>query len=229
MNVGEVVPDFRNRSAACQGSDAYTNSHYDKADTEDRIYTSDYLIYRNECSDEVVYQDDSQPECSLNNNTRLNTTVLEECDQKSGRSYCEYCTNHDQKNYREYSHDILHGVSKIDTGYLRNGSTVVSLGKHSCEVVMNCTCENCTECDPEEHNRSPHSSGQSSEDRAKSSDVEELNEEQLPLWHYDVVDTVINGNSRSLSVIRIEDTIYELTIEEVSQNQDCKTNNKTKH
>ena len=83
---------------------------------------------------------------------------------------------------------------------------------------MHSTCENSTESDPEEYDRSPQSTLQSTKDRAKARDVEELYQEQLPCRKYNIVNTIVNRDRRGLPVIRCEDTVNYLTVGEVAGN-----------
>ena len=46
-------------------------------------------------------------------------------------------------------------------------------------------------------------------------DVQQLNEEQLPLGHHNVVHTVIDAHSRRFTVVRAEGVVHDLTIDKV--------------
>ena len=98
----------------------------------------------------------------------------------------------------------MHDRSKVDTGNLGDRRTIVSLGKHTGEIVMNRTCEHSTESDPQEDYRAPHSSGKSTEDRAKSGDIQQLYQEQLPRRHDNIVDTIVDCDCRGLTIVRSE-------------------------
>ena len=62
MHVGEVTPDLRNGVAL--GEDAQSNAerHDDQADAEEGINLADDLVNGQEGCDEVVDQDQNQPE-----------------------------------------------------------------------------------------------------------------------------------------------------------------------
>ena len=45
---------------------------------------------------------------------------------------------------------------------------------------------------------------------------EELNQEQLPLWHDDVIDAIIDSDGRCFTVIRSEGAVDELTIGKIA-------------
>jgi hypothetical protein len=67
---------------------------------------------------------------------------------------------------------------------------------------MHAAGENRTERDPEINYRSPLSTRQSTENRTQAGDVEQLNEKQLPLRHYHIVNAIIDGYGRCLTIIR---------------------------
>ena len=67
--------------------------------------------------EEIIKKNDPQPElCACDNS--CHTTVLKQCNDKSCRSYCENGTYHNKQYNTEYTHDILHHISKVDTTYL---------------------------------------------------------------------------------------------------------------
>ena len=80
---------------------------------------------------------------------------------------------------------------------------------------MYTTCKNRTECNPQEYNRSPQCSLHSSEDWSQTSNIQQLYQEQFPLWHYHIIDTVIDPNRRCLSVIRCKSVLNHFTIDKI--------------
>ena len=84
---------------------------------------------------------------------------------------------------------------------------------------MHTSCENSTKGNPQEHNRSPQSSGQGTKDRAEACDVEELYKEQLPLRKDHVVNAVIEADSRCFPVIGSKGVCNYLAIYKIAADQ----------
>ena len=228
VHVGEVGKDLGD-AAVDDGAESNADSHDDQADAEQGVNFADDLVNGDEGRDEVVDQDDREPEGGLEDDTALDAAVLEQGDKQAGGADGEDGADHDQQDDGEDAHDVLHRAAEVDAGDLGDGGAVVALGQHAGKVVMNSAGENSTEGDPQENHRSPHGAGQSAEDGAEARDIQKLNHEQLPLGQYDIVDTVVNGDSGSLAVVRIEDAVYELAIEEIAADKDCKTCEKAYH
>ena len=77
-----------------------------------------------------------------------------------------------------------------------------------------------TEGDPQEYSRPPHSTSQSTENRTQASDVQQLDQENPPVFHRYVVNTIFQTIGRSLSVIdrRTEAAFYVSAIDEITTN-----------
>ncbi len=88
---------------------------------------------------------------------------------------------------------------------------------------MDAACKDGAEGDPQEHHRAPQSTLQRTEDWAKARDVQQLDEEQLPLGHHDVVHAVVDPDGGRLPVIRPKRVVHDLAVDEVAADQDRKT------
>ena len=97
MHTSEVCPDLRDCISVSRDTDDNADSHSDQAESENRINTADDRIDGNKCCDEIVGQDNCKPYGCLCERAR-NTLLCEKLDQKTCRTYCEYSTDHDQKN-----------------------------------------------------------------------------------------------------------------------------------
>ncbi len=195
-----------------------TNRHDDQADTEYRVDLTDDLVDGNERRDEVVAEDDGQPDRRLSE--RAGDTFLgEQLHDQACRADCEDGTNHDQQNDREDTHDGLHDRAKVDADDLGDRSAVVALGEHACKVVMHRTCKDGSESDPQENDRAPLSTLHGAEDRAKACDVQQLDHEELPGGKNDIVNTVVDGHSRGLPVVRRKRCIDKFAVGKVTHNK----------
>ena len=94
---------------------------------------------------------------------------------------------------------------------------------------MHTTGKDGAESDPQEHHGAPQSTLHGTKDGAKARNVQQLDEEQLPLGHHDIVHAVVDAHSRRFTVVRAEGIVHDLAIDEVSAHQDRKTEQKTNH
>ena len=85
---------------------------------------------------------------------------------------------------------------------------------------MDATCKDGAEGDPQEHHRTPQSTLQCAEDGAEARDVQQLDQKQLPLGHHDIVNTVVDADSGSFTVIGSERVVNDLAVDEVTADQD---------
>ena len=95
--------------------------------------------------------------------------------------------------------------------------------------VVNTTGENGTEGDPQEHAGAPHCAAHSTPDGAQASNVQQLNQEDPPGRHDDIVNAVLHGNSGGLTVVRTEGLGYESAIDKVSADEKCQAYEETNH
>ena len=52
---------------------------------------------------------------------------------------------------------------------------------------------------------------------------QQLDEEQLPLGHHNVVNAIVDAHSRSFAVVRSERVVHDLTIDKVAYDQKRQT------
>lgn len=89
---------------------------------------------------------------------------------------------------------------------------------------MDGTAEDAAEDDPEEGCRAEHYAHDCAEDRAKAGDVEELDEEDFPCRHCDVVNTVSLFDGRSDAFcVDSEETFDHPAVKDVAQNKEDKS------
>ena len=179
MHVGEVVPDLGDHIALGEDADGHAHSHDDQADAEDGIDLADDLIDGQEGGDEVVDQDQHQPEQLAGEDAGAVAVGEQQLDQTC-RAHGEHGAHHDQQDHAEHAHHVLHGAAQIDAGNLRDGSALVALAEHAGEVIVDSACENGAEGDPQEHHGAPQSTAQCTEDGAQACDVQQLDHKQLP-------------------------------------------------
>ena len=223
MVVAEVVPQLGHLVITGEQQNAgNTEGHEQQAEAEDRIDLADHSIDGNEGSDEVVDDDDPQPEVGIQ-------VLGSQHSQQAGGTLGEDDTDHNQQDHGEDAHDGQHGLAQVDTGDLRDGCTFVAHGNHAGKVVVNTTGKDGTEDDPKINNGSEQSTVQSAEDGAQTGNVQQLDQEDSPALHGDEVNTVIDGDCRGFTVVRSEDFIHILAVEDKANQQDGDCNDESKH
>ena len=223
MHAAEVIPQFGDGVGGV-GEDAKDNAHChdDQADAEDRVDLADDGINGNKGRDEVIDQDDDQPEQGGGEHT-AHPAVLAQGHDQASRADCEHRAHHDQQHDREHTHDVLHHRSQILAGNFCDGSAFVALAHHTGEVVVDAACKDGAEGDPQEHHRAPQSTLQCTKDGAEARDVQQLDEEQLPLRHHDVVNAIVDAHSGSFTVVRSKRVVHDLAIDKIAYDQERQT------
>ena len=228
VEVGKVVPDLGDLIALGEDTQSHAERHNDQADTEQGVNLTDDLVDGQERCDEVVDQDQDQPEQLAGHNAGAAAVGEQQLDQ-TGRADRKDRTDHDEQHHAEHTHDVLHRAAEVDTGDLGDGSAFVTLAHHTGEIVVNRTGKNRTESDPQENHRAPQSAAQSAEDRAETRDVQKLDHKQLPLRQNHVVHAIVDLDSRRFTVVRAEGLFDDATVNEVAADQQCEADQKAKH
>ena len=223
VHIAEVCPDLGDGVGGV-GEDTKDNAHChdDQADAEQGVDLTDDGINGDKGCDEVVDQNDDQPEQGGGEHTAHAAVLAQGHDQACG-AHCEHGTDHDQQHNREHTHDVLHHGAKVLAGDLSDGSAVVALAHHAGEVVMHAAGKDGAEGDPQEHHGAPQSTLQCTKDGSQTCDVQQLDEEQLPLGHHNVVNAIVDAHSRSFAVVRSERIVNDLAIDKVADDQERQT------
>ena len=228
VEVGEVVPDLGDLIALGEDTKTHAERHDDEADTEHGVDLTDNLVDGQERCDEVVDQDQNQPEELAGEDTGAAAVGAQQLDEAGGAD-SEHGADHHEQHHAEHAHDVLHCAAEVDTGDLGDGSAFVTLAHHTGEIVVNRTGKNRTEGDPQENHRAPQSAAQSAEDRAETRDVQKLDHKQLPLRQNHVVHAIVDLDSRRFTVVRAEGLFDDATVNEVAADQQCEADQKAKH
>src|SRR5699024_12223612 len=122
-------------------SKTHTPGHDDEADAKDGVDLADDRVDGQEGGDEVVGQDDPQPELGVGDNA-AEAAVLEQGDDQAGGADGKDGAHHDQQHHAEHAHDVLHAVAKVDAAHLRDGRAVIALGQHAGKIVMHAAGKN---------------------------------------------------------------------------------------
>ena len=109
-----------------------TNSHKDQAETKERMELTDDLINRQEGCNEVVDQQDNQPEVEA---------LGRDLGQKASRARRESNTDEDQEDNGESTHDMSHGIAEVLPYDFGNGGTIISFRQQPRNKVVDTACK----------------------------------------------------------------------------------------
>ena len=100
VHVVEVRPDLRDRVGRIRhDTEDNADGHGDQADTEDRVDSSDDGIDRDEGGDEVVQQDDGEPEGAVRQQSGTGAVRIDHLHDQAGRSLRKYSAEIDHRAY----------------------------------------------------------------------------------------------------------------------------------
>ena len=224
-----MIPQLRDGVLGLgKDADDHAHGHHNQADAEHRVNLADDLIHGQEGCDEIVGQNDNQPEQGGGNHT-AGAAILEQGHNQAGRANGKHGAHHNQQHHAEHAHHILHEAAQIDAGDFGDGSAVVPLAHHAGEIVVHAAGKDGAEGDPQEHNGPPQSALQRAEDGAKARDIQKLHKEQLPLRHDHIVNAIVDFHGRRFAVIRAKGVFNDFTIQEIAADQQGQTDQKANH
>ena len=218
-----VIPYVDQRISLCEDCNEDTDCRKYQDQTENRIDTADDLIDREYRCDQIVDEDHrvDDPGRSL-----LRSSAEAEylcCCDISG-CVNEYSADKEQQNADK---DIIQNIYRlvcVVLNKLRHLGTAVSGADHAAEIVMHGSADDISDRDCKECNGSEQNSLNRSEDRAGSCNVQQVDQAVLPGLHRNIVDAVLLRVSGCLTIIRSEDVLAKLTVQESPADKDHKAN-----
>ena len=197
--------------------------HEEHRDGKEWIDLADDLVDGQHRGNDIINEDDAAPD--INPREPLATQFAEdEC-----RTVHKHRTHHHQQEHGEHQHHLLCGLSQVVANQLGLTGTTVTNGEHAAKIIVNSTGKDTSKDNPQIGRRTELGSHDSTEDGARSCDVQELNHENLPGRQHDVINTIGLSYGRRRSVVGAKHLLYETTIEKVAQNKSQKTQNKRYH
>ena len=110
--------------------------------------------------------------------------------------------------------------AKVDADQFGEARATVADGKHAREIVMDGTCEYAAENNPQIGRGTEFGSHDGTENRTGSGNVQELDHEDLPGGHLDVIDSVCFGDGwGGAAVFRGEEALNQLAVDQVPADQ----------
>ena len=214
MAVGKAVPEFRQLGPLDEKADHKSHGHEEQGEGEDRIYASDYLVYRHEGSQNIIEENAYGPD-HYNDGTASGHAA----EYLRRAIYEDGAYHHHQENHED-QHDGPGSLSKITADDFRQGAAVVAQADHTAEIVVDGSGENAAEHYPDVTGWAEFGSHDRSEDRTRSGYVQELYHEHLPGWHRNVIHSVClaygRGDSRRIGA---ENPVYQFSIKDITEYQ----------
>ena len=217
--VAQSVPQFGQNWHLHEQHHHQSHSHKQQREREYGVYLADNLVDRQHRCHDVVGEDNAHPH-------HLRTAHVS---QYLSRTVHEYRSDHNKQEYGKHQQHLGSGTSEILAYKRRQVATTVAQRKHAREVVVNGSCKDASEYNPQIGNGSELGAHDSSEDRTSARNVQKLNHEHLPVGHRHVVNAVGFGYSRGGAVVGSEYVLYETAIDCVAQYEGYETNYKCYH
>ena len=109
------------------------------------------------------------------------------------------------------------GAAEVVADNLREVRPVVAKGGHAAKEVMDGACENAADRDDKEGDLAELDAGDDTDDGTDAGDVEELDQQVLPLWKRDVVDPVGVLLGGRWPVVRPDNFLDKFAVSEIAR------------
>ena len=152
MQVGKAVPHLRQIISPYHKAAADSHTHDDQRRAEEGVKTPDDLIYGQERGEEIIDEDDREPEGYVEGGGG-------EKREKSGRSRRECGPNQYEQHHCEDAHHRLHLRSQVDADDLGYARPVMAFGEHPREIIVHASGKDRSKYDPKIDDRSPQGAG----------------------------------------------------------------------
>ena len=221
----QIAPQLRQLRPLHEQSYHQRSRHEEQREGEERIYLADNLVDRQQRGDDVVDEDDDNPEhLAAQERTRMADAI-----ENDGRTIHEYRTHHHQQQHGEHQHHLLGSAAQILAHQLRQARTLVADAQHAAHIIVHGTRKDASEDDPEIGHGAIPRTHDGTKDWSSARYVEELNHKDLPTWQHHEVDSVGFGHCRRRAVVRTEHMRHKLSIKKVAQNKGHQTDDETDH
>ena len=139
--------------------------------------------------------------------------------QNDGWTIDENRANHHKHKHRKQQHDALRVHSEKVADEFGQPYSAMTNREHSAQVVVDGTCEDTAENNPQIGNRTIPRSHDGTENRPRAGNVQKLNHENFPSGQRDEIHTVGLVIGRCRTVVRAENSFHESTIDEIADHQ----------
>ena len=155
-------------------------SHKQQGECEQGVNLSDNLIDRHHRGNDIIHEDDNNPECTVTQYPDAWHTAQAQFLQQQSRTVHKHGSYHHQQENRENQHNLLWGITQVFSNNLRQVSATVTNTQHTAQIVVRSTCKDTSEDNPEIGSRSELGTHDGTKDRSSTCNVQELYHENLP-------------------------------------------------
>ena len=221
----QITPQLRQGRPLHEQSYHQRSRHEKQREGKERIYLANNLIDRQQRGNDVVDEDDDNPE-HLSTQERARVTNAIEND---GRTIHKHCTHHHQQQHGEHQHHFLGSSTQILAHQFRQTSSIVADTEHTTHIIVHGSCKDTSEDNPQISHRTIPRTHDGSKNWSSTRNIEKLNHKDFPTRQHHEVDTVGFGHCRRRAVVRTEHMRHKLSIKKIAQNKGHQTDDETDH
>ena len=213
--VLQAVPEFGDLRMLHDQADHQGHGHEYQCYRKERVDFADDLVDGEHRGDNVIDEDYPRPDHEGGVGS-----VAGQVFQDDGRAVNEHGSHQHQQQDAEAEHHGPGAPAEVFPDQLRQARAAIAQRQHPAEIVMHGSAEDAAQHDPEVGRRAELRAHDGPEDGPRTGDVQELDHEDLPRGHGDEIDAVRLGDGgRGTRRVRTEHPLYELAVEQVSQDQ----------
>ena len=205
-HVVAVRPQFGQRGPVEEEPHHQRPSHEQQRQGEQRIDLADDLVDGQHRGDEVIAEDDDDPHHG----------VAADGMENQGGAIDEHRSHQDEQQHRDHQHHVLRGRAQIVADHLGQSRAVVAHGEHAAQIVVDGSSEDAAEDNPQIGRRTELRAHDGTEDGPRARDVEELDHEDLPSGHHDVVQPIGLADGGRHAVVGAEYALNKAAVEDVT-------------
>ena len=210
MAVFQTIPYFGYLRSESNKGHHNRHGHAQQQETEHRIDTSDQLVDRQQCGNEIIGQNNHHP--------NIDIPVLRKMRiQQSSRRVDEHHAHQNHQQHHETAHELLDAITQIVSMNFRKAAALFTKGNHARHVIVHRTGKNAAEHDPQEGCGAELGTHDGTADGSHARDVQELDKENAPRLHRDIVHAIGHILRRGLAFrVRTENSLGKLAVYQVT-------------
>ena len=141
VRILQSVPQFRQSGMIHIKHDENPHSHKQQGNCKQRIYLTYNLIYRQQCSQNIIRKHNDNPERSIQ-------TFRRQLRQQSRRTGHKNRTDQNHQDNGETSHYLFRRKSQIASDNFRQTLALMTQGKHSGKIIVHRPGKNTSQHNP---------------------------------------------------------------------------------
>ena len=222
------LPDFDQRVLLGKDADEHADGGEQEDGAEDRVDAADDGVDREHGGDQIVQEDDTVDDPGR----PVGRSAGAHEDLSGGYvagGVDEHRADEEQQDAQEDVVDRVDALVGVLLDHIRHLAAAVTQADHAAHVVVHGAADDVADGDGDEGEGPEEDALDGSYDGAGARNVEKVYEAVLPAAHRDVVNAVLLGVRRSLTVVGPEHVLTELAVERGAANQDNQTDDESYH